>query len=152
MEQEWEETGDYSVIYPEVVKDTNFDPITRLLARQIMEVRYLSVGDYFQNLPDADLEAIIDMIEVDSEFEDGDLSPTARDIIMLTLMLSQAEGGATGDLDDLVLKVKAFKVLAVLTHLARNGMAEPNYENFSIQADAAMLPIASRIQDPDDED
>lgn len=150
----WHADGDYVVMYKEVVNDTAFSTQSRLLARQLMDNPLTTVGEYFRTLPDDDLLSIREMIEHDNLYEDGDESETARDIIIMALMLNQAEGGACGDLDDVVRKVQAFKLLASVTEISRAGFARPNFVNFSLQTDADHLVIAERIapQDEDDDD
>ena len=58
-----EDFGDTTINLPLVAKDKNSLAITRMLATQLMENPYMTVGDFIGNLSDSDLSFLINTME-----------------------------------------------------------------------------------------
>jgi hypothetical protein len=138
--------GTFSVNLDEVIKSATYSSIVKMLALQIKQNSYLTVGDFFRKLSDNDLESLVDAIEEANlaDEESYEESSQVDDLILLALMLSQAEGGAEEDIDEVYQKINCLCMLAVTTSLHRKGLVEVYYENFSLQQDANENIIAKR--------
>ena len=69
---------------PEIIKDQSFLAITRMLATQLMENPYMTVGDFIGNLSDSDLSFLINTMEDSDKY--------CGDYILIGSMLAGAEG------------------------------------------------------------
>jgi hypothetical protein len=151
MEDDFNEEGTYSINFDMIAESKEYSALVRLLAHNIKQNSYMSLGDFFKNIPDPDLEYMMDIIESvadeESEFDEND---TALDeLIIMTMMLNKAEGGEDMDMEETHKKINALSVLAVTTSLARRGLVDVYYENFSLQEDAENLMVAKRRDDID---
>lgn len=147
MEEEFT-GGTFTVNYNLVANSDNHCFIARHLARMIQDNSYLTVGQFFKQMTNNDIEYMNRMIDESDEAEDNEeIVQATSDLAIIALMLDQAEGGQIKNLDDVIYKVGALKSLIVLTSLARLGLAEVIYENFSLQREAGDLIIAKKKND-----
>lgn len=140
------ENGKFSVNYDQVIASDVHSSIVKMLALQIKQNSYLTVGDFFRNLSKSDLEYLVNAIEEANEMDEEEYmeSDKVDDLLLLTMMLSQAEGGEEDGIDDLHNKMNCFCMLTVTTSLHRKGLVDVFYENFSLQQDAGSNIIAKR--------
>lgn len=138
--------GTYSVNLDEIIKSTERSSIVKMLAMQIKQNSYLTVGDFFKNLSSTDLQYLVDAIEETNEMDEEEYleSDKADDLLLITLMLSKAEGGDEADAEDLQRKMQCFCMLTITASLHRKGLVDVFYENFSLQEDASENMIARR--------
>ena len=142
------EDFDYSritVVLDRVIGDRSMMPATRLLAVDIKQCPYMSVGDFFKNLPDDQLRDLLDV----SENEDD---PRFSELILIAEMLAQAEGvdgqEQHTDVTDLVhQRVSQLVIFITLESLYRKKLIKLRRENMSFGEDMADKPIAGRIDD-----
>jgi len=120
---------EYHVNLAEIVACDRFSKSTRLLAANLMKNPYHSVGVYLQNLSKEEL----DHLEYLTEIKDND--PHVDELIILTLMLLQAEGTACSSEDEFINYISSFKMMIAGTTLSRKGMIKVNYENLSFNDD-----------------
>ena len=121
-----EECG-YNLNYQNIAKFKNLTNVTRVLAMDLMENPYLMVGDFFQNLSDASLRELVELIN--KEGEDAE-----AEILLLSEMLSRAEG-IENSIEQMGLNVGIMRALIAGTSLARKGLAKAHYKNFTFGND-----------------
>lgn len=143
--------GSYAVNLDEVINSDQHSSIVKMLAMQIKQNSYVTVGDFFRNLSSSDLQYLVDAIEEFNQMEDEESldDPMVDDLLLLTMMLSKGEGGEEDSMEDLHRKMNCFCMLAITSSLQRKGLIDAFYENFSLQEDAGENMIAKRRDDVD---
>jgi len=149
---DYDENAEYHVQYESVASNSNFFPLTRLLAMQIMANPYITVGKFFEQLSDEDVYYLQQCVEDGADEIDGEPHDTTRNLVIMTLMLAQAEGGPAANLDEIMAKTQSFKILCIIEALGRQGLAVPVRENYSLHEDAQNLQIAHGVRIINDED
>lgn len=135
----------YSVNLEKVVSDKALLSQTRLLAAELIQNPYLTVSDYFLGLHDNDVEEILDIAEDDS-------NPAYGDLILITEMLTRAEGIDIDEEDDekyvdlLTQRMRVFLSYAALESLARKGLVKIYRENMSFGDEYMDKKIAEAIK------
>jgi len=125
----------YQIQLSEVVACKRFTASTRLLAANLMENPYHTVGNFFKKLSDEQLSHLSYLSEI-SDSEDQSESAQVDELVILTLMLLQAEGTLISTEDEFMDAVGMFKMMIAGTSLNRKGLIRVNYENMSFNTDA----------------
>lgn len=125
--------------YDKISKAKDFMPFVRLLAVDLIENPYLSIGTFLKGMSDSDLSTIMDLIEED---EDSAL----EHILITTEMLAQAEGLVSEDLDELTSRCNIMMTYFAMESLRRKGMIRLFYENLSFGDDYGDKIIAERVE------
>lgn len=121
-----------------VAKDKNSLSVTRLLARQLMENPYTTVGDFLRGISDSDLQTLIHGLE------DGD--KLYGDYILISMMLSQAEGNPSPEDDEgFANMVDQLIMMLTIESLARKGLVRVYHENLSFGADMSDKIVCEKI-------
>jgi hypothetical protein len=113
-----------------------FSSIVKMTALKLIENPYMSLGDFFKGLTNNDLTALnfmVDMIETDGQSQE--------DLVLLTEMLSRAEGAETADPHQGALNVSYFCNLVTIVSLYRKGLVDVIFENMSFGLDMKDKPI-----------
>ena len=120
-----EEFNGYIVNIPEVVKDKKSLYLTRLLAAQIRDDNYMTVGDFFKNLGDNDVEQLL-------EYSNMDTDKQVEQLLLICMMLITAEGLENADDMETARKHLAQLVgFITLESLYRKGLIKLYHENMS---------------------
>lgn len=145
MDQNFE-NGKFSVNYDQVIASDAHSSIVKMLALQIKQNSYLTVGDFFRNLSNSDLEYLVYAIEEANQMDEEEYleSDKVDDLVLITMMLSHAEGGEEDGVEDLHQKMNCFCMLTMTTSLHRKGLVDVFFENFSLQQDSSENIIAKR--------
>lgn len=120
IDQYYNDGDTFTINYKKIISDKTMLPVTRLLAADLTMTPYMTVGTFFKNIKDADLDTLREVME-DSEDEHY------GEIILITEMLTRAEGVETQTdkfddfLSDLTNRVKIFSAYIALEYLARTG-------------------------------
>ena len=102
---------------------------------------YTSLGKFFKKLSDENLEVLMEIIdEGDSEFNER-----MEDIVLMTEMLSRAEGVPTESVEEITENVNYFGACVTCVSLARKGLVRVYYENMSFGTDNGEKVIVERI-------
>jgi len=125
----------YYVQLPDVLAKKQFSNHTRLLAANLMNNPYMSVGNYLTNLSKADLDYMSGLTEA------GDSDPETQELMIITLMLLQAEGTIVACEDDVIDHLSTFKMMIAGASLGRKGLIKVNYENISFNTDMEDLVV-----------
>lgn len=132
----------FAVNLPEVIKTGHFLAATRLLAAQLMNNPYMSVGDFFKNLSDIDLQ---NMVECTDKNEDEEES-RVDEMILIAEMLATAEGlPSSTDYEELTKRTSQFQTMIALESLYRKKLIKLYRENMSFGEDMGNKIIAERI-------
>lgn len=126
---------------PEVVSSKKFSNFTRLLAANLMKNPYLTLGRFFQSLSAEDLDHLLDLAEHEG---DGD---KAEEIVLITLLLAQAEGTLIYNENTMLDYVSMFKMMVAGCSLHRQGMLKCNFENMSFGTDASELVVFEPVKE-----
>lgn len=142
------EENDYSrftVVLDKVINERSHMPVTRLLAVDMKQCPYMSVGEFFQNIPDDQLR---ELLEVAEDQED----PRFAELILIAEMLAQAEGvddqEESDDIIDIVHhRVSQLVIFITLESLYRKKLIKLHRENMSFGEDMADKVIAEKVDD-----
>ena len=116
-------------------------PVTKSVAKMLMRNPYTSLGKFFRKLSDENLQVLSEIIEEgDSEFNDG-----MEDIVLMTEMLSRAEGVPSLSIDDITENVNYFGACITCVSLARKGLVRVYYDNMSFGTDQGEKILVERL-------
>jgi hypothetical protein len=139
-----EDPIDFENSHPDMEKIIGSDkllPVTRSVAKMLMRNPYTSLGKFFKKLSDENLEMLMEIIdEGDSEFNER-----MEDIVLMTEMLSRAEGVPSESIEEITENVNYFGACVTCVSLARKGLVHVYYENMSFGTDNGEKTLVERI-------
>lgn len=124
-----ERTGKYVVNLNLVLQSEDLLLITRWLAGKILEDEYITIGEVLYQIAqmdDYDLERLINLAESFEDYGPGD-----HNIVLMTLMLSAAEGLPVETLDQLHQNIGFLMLFLTAMSLEAKGLAVVYYENLT---------------------
>lgn len=123
-----------------VSKDKDLLPVTKNLAKKLIQTEYLTVGEFFEGLSDEDLKTLLHGSEMTDE------NPNMLDdVLMLAMMLAGAEGAnEIKDEHDAMKAVAQFTSFVALESLFRKGLIKLYRENMSFSDDLGDKIVAER--------
>jgi len=135
---------DFENSHPDMEKIIGSDkllPVTRSVAKMLMRNPYTSLGKFFKTISDDNLLALSEIIEEgDSEFNER-----MEDIVLMTEMLSRAEGVPSESIEEITENVNYFGACVTCVSLARKGLVRVYYENMSFGTDNGEKILVERI-------
>jgi len=133
--------SDYHVSLSTVVGSSTMLPVTRLLAADLQTNPYLTIGDFFKNLSDSDLQALIEVVD------EGETNAHFSELLLVSQMLATAEGlGAKFEnLDIVTQRVNAFCMYVAIESLHRKGLVKVHHQNMSFGDDMKSKIVVERI-------
>lgn len=140
------DTEYYTVNIDRVIADKSMLSVTRMLAVDLQQHPYLSVGDFLKGLSDGDLDTLLQVC-------DDEESPHFPELIVISSMLAQAEGIADEAIDEKeFIKVLQKRIGALIGFIAieslyRRGLVELYRENFSFGEDMQDKLIVKKIEE-----
>lgn len=141
MEYNEDEFNGYNINYDMVVKSKNCLAVTRLLAADLMNNPYMTVGDFMRDLTDEDLSTLTDIT-------DNEDNPKYEDMILIAQMLCAAEGlENTFDIEEVHNRMSQFILLLTCEELARKGLVKIYHENMSFGPDMENKIIVEKLDD-----
>lgn len=124
-----------------IIESDKLLPVTKSVAKMLMRNPYTSLGKFFTKLSDENLEVLMEIIdEGDSEFNDG-----MEDVVLMTEMLSRAEGVPSESVEEITENVNYFGACVTCVSLARKGLVRVYYDNMSFGKDQGDQIIVERI-------
>jgi len=139
-----EEPIDFENSHPnleKIIESEGLLPITKSVAKMLMRNPYTSLGKFFKKLSDENLQSLMEIIdEGDSEFNEG-----MEDIVLMTEMLSRAEGVPSQSIDDITENVNYFGACVTCVSLARKGLVHVYYDNMSFGRDQGDKVLVEKI-------
>ena len=116
-------------------------PVTKSVAKMLMRNPYTSLGKFFKKLSDENLQTLMEIIdEGDSEFNDG-----MEDVVLMTEMLSRAEGVPSQSIEDITENVNYFGACVTCVSLARKGLVRVYYDNMSFGKDQGEKVLVEKL-------
>ena len=135
---------DFENSHPDMEKIIESDkllPVTKSVAKMLMRNPYTSLGRFFKKLSNENLEILMEIIdEGDSEFNER-----MEDIVLMTEMLSRAEGVSSQSIEDITENVNYFGACVTCVSLARKGLVRVYYENMSFGTDQGEKVLVERL-------
>jgi len=124
-----------------IIESDKLLPVTKSVAKMLMRNPYISLGKFFKKLSDENLQVLSEIIEEgDSEFNDG-----MEDIVLMTEMLSRAEGVPSQCIEDITENVNYFGACVTCVSLARKGLVRVYYENMSFGTDQGEKVLVEKL-------
>jgi phosphoribosyl-ATP pyrophosphohydrolase len=135
---------DFENSHPDMEKIIASDkllPVTKSVAKMLMRNPYTSLGKFFKKLSNENLEILMEIIdEGDSEFNER-----MEDIVLMTEMLSRAEGVPSQSVEEITENVNYFGACITCVSLARKGLVRVYYDNMSFGTDNGDKMIVEKI-------
>lgn len=130
-----DDVSGYTVNYAEVLKAKDILSVTKLLASQLMNNPYTSVGDFLQSLADSDLKTLID-----------DENERISDHLLISEMLATAEGlDSSKDLEEFKDRSAQLLGFLIIESLTRKGLVKAHYENMSFDESMGDKIVVEKI-------
>jgi len=124
-----------------IIRAEGLLPITKSVAKMLMKNQYLSLGKFFTRISDENLQILMEIIDDgDNEFNDG-----MEDIVLMTEMLSRAEGVPTESIEDITENVNYFGACVTCVSLARKGLVRVYYENMSFGKELGEQTLVEKL-------
>lgn len=116
-------------------------PITKSVAKLLLKNQYLSLGKFFKRISDEHLQELMEIIDDgDNEFNDG-----MEDIVLMTEMLSRAEGVPSESIEDITENVNYFGACVTCVSLERKGLVRVFYENMSFGKELGEQTLVEKL-------
>ena len=139
-----EEPVDFENSHPcieKIIASDKLLPVTKSVAKMLMRNPYTSLGKFFKKLSDENLQILMEIIdEGDSEFNDG-----MEDVVLMTEMLSRAEGVPSQSIEDITENVNYFGACVTCVSLARKGLVRVYYDNMSFGTDQGEKILVEKL-------
>jgi hypothetical protein len=126
--------GVYKINYDIIIEDTNTPIAIRLLAAKLKINPMMMVGKFFANLSDTELYSLRDLT--------FDTEASAPELLLLTMMLSAAEGTSALDDDELISHVNATNFFIATSVLHDQGFCKAHFDKFSYGDDMSHHVLA----------
>ena len=154
MMEEDEEYTDFDINYDNVISCKECLSMTRILAADLKANPYMTVGDFLMNVSRSDLAILSDIVEQNMGYEKDNEVTDERmaDFVLMTEMLSRAEGLISEDDDDLTRKISQFMTMVTMESLYRKGLIKLYHENMSFGKDVEHRIVAEKIKGAWNED
>jgi hypothetical protein len=126
------------VNYNKIIESEDLRDITRQLALFLKAKDYITVGDFLQHITKENLIELSNMIEEKSD-------DAHNNLILITEMLSQAEGIETNTIDQLTKRTNTFITLVTITQLHWRKLVNVYYENMTLGDDCSDKVVVESI-------
>lgn len=129
----------YNVNLDKVIEATDMLAVTRLLATQLQNNPYTTVGDFLKGISNEDLESLNDTAESEE-------SDHFAELILIAEMLAVGEGVYVRDINAVTERLNYFRMLLAIESLHRKKMIRAVHANMSFGEDAKDKIVAEKIQ------
>ena len=123
-----------------ISREKTFFTMTRILAIDLMNNPYLSIGSFIKGLSDKDIAEFMDTIESNHDL-------AMENMLLITELLAGAEGLPSEDLSQLTERCNTMASYLTIESLARKGLVKVHYENMSFGEEFDKKIIVERISD-----
>jgi ribosomal protein S13 len=132
---------DYLVNYDRVVSTAEISPVVKHAAKKIMSSTYITPAMFFKSLSDDQIEELYGMLDAV-----GGSVRALKDLMLLSMMLSSAEGVEAASDDDAGKMLQNLLVWITCVSLERKGMVKVRYENMSFSEEFDDAVIVERVE------
>jgi hypothetical protein len=144
MEDDFDEYGEVTVNYQNVLKQNDFMAVTRLLAANLISEPYMTMKDFLIGLSDRDLKELLEILD-SSMGREEDTDPRMEEAVLIVVMLSQAEGLSAGDSQTVTSRLNAFAMILAIESLFRKKLVKIFRENMTLGEDYDSKVICEKI-------
>ena len=130
-----------TVNYDKVVEATYLHSIIRMTALMIQKNPYMTVGNFFKNLNNDEVEQLCEMVDR-GRHDDSD---AMMNLVILSEMLARAEGSEPQNEDSSSANVNSLCAFITCADLARKGLVKIFYDNLSFGEEMKNAIIVERI-------
>lgn len=126
----------------EIARSRKIPAPIRLLAVEMQETTYMSIGEWLQGLDEGSYQQLHQLAECDDD------DPVMMEhLLLLTMMLSTAEGTAifSSDMEALATQLHMLRSLIVFMSLERKGLVRCYYENFTLGSDMGDKIVVDKL-------
>lgn len=129
----------FTINVAEVAKSKDMLAVTRILATDLMQTPYMSVGDFLKGLSDKDLHSLL-------EIGDNQENEHFQEMILISEMLACSEGvPGCASLDDVQERVGILITFLAIEGLGRKGLVRVYRENMSFGDDMKKAVVVEKI-------
>lgn len=129
------ELNTYRINYDQIILDLRLPVAIRLLAAKLKSNPMMTLEKFFTSLSDHELEELRELTY--------DVDEAGAELLLLTMMLSAAEGTSALTEDELNSHIRATIIFISTTILHRQGLVTAHFKNFSYGAEMADLEMAT---------
>jgi len=139
MSEEFDITEEFpiKINFDRVSKEKTFLSMTRLLALDLMNNPYLSIGSFVQSIPNGELEEFMHMVDKNED-------KAMENVMIITEMLAQAEGLESEGIDELTERCNIMTTYITIESLKRKNFVDVYYENMSFGKEFSDKMIVQR--------
>lgn len=120
------EESSFVINLDKIARHKKFTKATRLLALDLLDNPYMTVGNFFKNLSDSEIKELCDVCEREDD-------EAMSELLLLSEMLSRAEGITSFTPEEIGEKAGAFRVITAGVSLARKGLVKALYNNMTLE-------------------
>jgi hypothetical protein len=127
---------------PEIVRSRTMLAPIRLLAVEMQEKPYMSVGEWISGLDAVSFNQLFELADCDEDDE-----TMMEQLLLLTMMLSSAEGTSVNgaNMEELATQLSMLRQLIVFTSLEKKGLVRCYFENFTLGTDMGDKTIVEKL-------
>lgn len=150
----------FDINYNNIVKNKECLPVTRILAKNLQQNPYYTVGQFLKNLNDVDLAVLNDIVnrninqnldDADDNDEERETDPRMADIVLLAEMLARGEDVQSNNDEELLTKVNQFMIFISIESLHRKRLVEAYHSNMTFGDEGKERVIVRRLHDLDED-
>jgi len=145
MENDLDENGEVTVNYQKVLKQNDYMAVTRLLAANLISEPYMTMRDFLIGLSDRDLKELLEILDTTGMGREEDTDPRLEEVVLIVVMLSQAEGLSAGDSQTVSSRLNAFALILAIESLFRKKLVKIFRENMTLGEDYGSKVICEKI-------
>jgi hypothetical protein len=134
------DVDNFTINFENLISNKTVSSIVRLLAVEIMNKPYLSVGEWLNDMSNEDNQSLMDLIEKNDDY-------SIENQILLSLLLSRSEGVFFQTDEELNRGIASLQAFVAISNLHKKGLVIAVYKNMSFGEDAMQLEIAKKIED-----
>lgn len=144
----------FTLELPNIVASKEYFSVTRLLASTMMIRPYFTLGEWFLNVSDNDLELLQEtaqkQVDLDEEHGDGIVSHEEfENVMLIAMMLMYAEGLDITE-EAVYQNVNTFIVMLTMEGMRRKKLIDIDYEHLSFGDEFKNVTVVTKRPELDD--
>ena len=133
----------YTLDLAKVATNKELMAVTRLLAANMMNSPYMTLGEFFKSISDKDLQTFVDYFD---ELKSDDYKSWYNDLVVIAEILATSEGlPGSASYDELTNRANQLVGHMLIVSLERKGLVKVNYENLSFGDDMGDKIVVEKI-------
>jgi hypothetical protein len=126
---------EWNIELDKIIQSRELSSIVKQLAHELKGNPYKTVGSFFDNLSNVDLDVLMEKLDNDD----------LEEILLITELLARAEGAGASDLEEITRNVNVMSIMIAGEALSRKGIVEAYHHNMSFGEDFNDKPIFKKI-------